>query len=112
VALNTAGITAILADGDAAVMWLAIGDGPTAGDQTSNERRQVVMSAAAGVLTIDTTPPLDYTGTPGAGATHGLFFSAEVAGTFYGFDALAGDQAFNAAGAYSVNAGTITGSST
>lgn len=111
-ALNQAGITALLTAGEAAVFWLAIGDGPTSGDQTSNERRLCVMDAAAGVLTIDTTPALAYTGTPAAGATHGLFFSLESGGTFYGFEELAGDQAFNAAGAYTVTAGTITGSST
>lgn len=111
-ALNTAGINAILQDGEAATIWLAIGNGSGSGNQTSNERRQCVMDAAGGVLTIDTTPPLEFTGAPGAGATHGLFYSAAIAGTFYGSQALAGDQTFNAAGAYTVTAGTITGSST
>lgn len=110
-ALNTAGITAILAAGEAAVVWVGIGDGPTAGDQTSNERRQLVMDAAAGVLTADTDPPLAYTGAPGAGATHGLYFSAATAGTFYGFEEISGDQAFNAAGEYEINSATFTGSS-
>jgi hypothetical protein len=112
VALNTAGINAILEAGEAAVVWVGIGDGPTAGDQTSNERRQLVMDAAGGVLTADTTPPLAFTGTAGAGATHGLYFSAAVAGTFYGFEEAAGDQTFNAAGEYEVTAATFTGSST
>jgi hypothetical protein len=112
VALNTAGITAILEAGEAAVVWLGIGDGPTAGDQTSNERQQLVWDAAAGVLTADTTPSLAFTGTAGAGATHGLFFSAAAAGTFYGSEETAGDQAFNASGQYSVTVATITGSST
>jgi hypothetical protein len=111
-ALNTAGITAFLVAGEAAVVWVAIGDGPTAGDQTSNERRQLIMDAAGGVITADTTPPLEFTGAPGAGATHGLYFSAATAGTFYGFEETAGDQAFNSAGAYQVTAATFTGSST
>jgi hypothetical protein len=110
--LNTAGITAILAAGEAAVVWVGIGDGPTSADQTSNERRQLVMDAVAGVLTADTDPPLAFTGTPGAGATNGLYFSAAAAGTFYGFEELAGDQTFNAAGTYEINAATFTGSST
>lgn len=111
-ALNTAGITAILQDGENAVVWLGIGNGSGSGNQTSNERRQLVMDSAGGVLTADTTPPLAYTGTPGAGATHGLYFSAATAGTFYGSQALTGDATFNAAGEYEVTAATITGSST
>lgn len=110
-ALNQAGITAILEAGEAAVVWVGIGDGPTAGDQTSNERRQLTMNAATGVLTA-TNVPLTYTGTALAGATHGLYFSAAVAGTFYGFEETSGDQAFNAAGEYEITAATITGSST
>jgi len=111
VALNTAGINAILEAGEAVVIWVGIGDGTTAGDQTSNERRQLVLDAAGGVLTADTDPPLAFTGTPGAGATHGLYFSASTGGTFYGFEELDGDQAFNAAGQYEVTAATFTGSS-
>jgi hypothetical protein len=110
-ALNTAGINAILDDGNEAVVWVAIGDGPTAGDQTSSARVQVTMSVAAGVITA-TGVPYAFTGTPLDGATHALFFSANAAGTFYGFDALSGDQAFNAAGEYDLTALTITGSST
>ena len=94
------------------MFWLAIGDGPTAGDQTSNERVQLVGTVSGGVLTWDTTPALAFTGAAAAGATHGLFFSASAAGTFYGFEELAGDQAFNAAGEYEVTAATLTGSST
>ena len=111
-ALNQAGITAILTAGEAAVVWVGIGNGSGSGNQTSNERRQLIWDAAAGVLTADTDPALAFTGTPGAGASHGLFFSAEVAGTFYGSQALTGDATFNAAGQYSVTAATITGSST
>jgi hypothetical protein len=110
-ALNTAGITAILEAGEAVTFWVAMGDGPTAGDQTSNERRQVTLNAVSGVLEA-TNEPLAYTGTPGAGATHGLFFNAAAAGTFYGFEEAAGDQAFNAAGEYNVTAFSVAGSST
>lgn len=108
--LNTAGINALLNDGNEAVFWMGIGDGPTAGDQTSNERRQLTLGLVDNVITV-TNVPLDYTGAAAAGATNGLFFSASSGGTFYGFDALSGDQAFNAAGEYSVTAATITGSS-
>ncbi len=108
--LNTAGINAILDDGNEAALYVAIGSGPTAGDQTSTARHQLTSSVAGGVITA-TGVPYAFTGTPGAGATHALLFSAATAGTFLGYEALTGDQAFNAAGAYNLTALTITGSS-
>lgn len=109
-ALNTAGVNAILDDGNEAVLYVAIGSGPTAGDQTSAARHQITSSVSGGVITA-TGVPYAFTGTPGAGATHALIFSAATAGTFYGFEALTGDQAFNAAGDYNLTALTVTGSS-
>lgn len=109
--LNTAGINAFLEDGNEAVVWVAVGDGPTSADQTSAQRRQLNSSVSGGVITA-TGVPYSYTGTPADGATHALFFSASTAGTFYGYDALTGDQAFNAAGEYDITSLTITGSST
>lgn len=109
--LNTAGINAILEDGNEAVIWVAVGDGQTAADQTSAQRRQLTSTVASGVITA-TGVPYAYTGTPGDGATNALFFSASTGGTFYGYDALSGDQAFNAAGEYDITALTVTGSST
>lgn len=108
--LNAAGINAFLEDGNEAVVWVAVGDGATSGDQTSNERVQLASSVAAGVITA-TGVPYAFTGTALAGATHALLFSASTAGTFYGFDAVSGDQAFNAAGEYNLTALTVTGSS-
>jgi hypothetical protein len=109
--LNTAGINAILEDGNEATIWVAIGDGPTAADQTSVARVQLASTVAAGVI-IATGVPYAFTGTPLDGATHALLFSAATAGTFYGYDALTGDQAFNAEGDYELLALTVTGSST
>lgn len=109
--LNTAGINAFLEDGNEAVVWVAIGDGQTSGDQTSAARVQLASSVASGVITA-TGVPYAFTGTPLDGATHALFFSASTAGTFYGYDAITGDQAFNASGDYNLTALTITGSST
>jgi len=109
--LNTAGINAVLEDGNEAVIWVGVGSGPNSGDQTSAQRRQLVSTVSGGVITA-TGVPYSYTGTPAAGATHALFFSASTGGTFYGFDALTGDQAFNASGEYDITALTITGSST
>lgn len=109
--LNTAGINAILDDGNEAVVWVAIGSGQNSGDQTSTSRVQLASTVAAGVITA-TGVPYAFTGTPGAGATHALFYSASTGGTFYGYDALTGDTTFNAAGEYDLTALTITGSST
>jgi hypothetical protein len=109
-ALNTAGINAFLEDGNEATVYVAIGDGPTSADQTSAARVALTSSVASGVITA-TSVPYAFTGTPGDGATHALLFSAPTAGTFYGFDALSGDQTFNAAGEYSLTSLTVTGSS-
>ncbi len=108
--LNTAGINAFLEDGNEAVVWVAIGSGPTSADQTSAARTQIASSVAGGVIAA-TGVPYAFSGTPGAGATHALLFSASTGGTFYGFDALSGDQNFNSAGTYSLTSLTITGTS-
>jgi hypothetical protein len=111
VPLNTAGINALLEDGNEAVFYVAVGDGTTSADQTSAARHLLASSVAAGVVTA-TGVPYTFTGTPGDGATHALLFSAATAGTFYGSQALSGDQTFNASGDYNITALTITGSST
>lgn len=108
--LNTAGINAFLEDGNEAVVYVAIGSGPTAGDQTSGARVQLTSTVSGGVITA-TGVPYAFTGTPGAGATHALLFSAPTGGTFYGFDQLTGDTAFNASGQFNLTSLTITGSS-
>lgn len=110
-ALNTAGINAFLEDGNEAVVWVAIGSGATSSDQASAARVQLTSTVSGGVITA-TGVPYAFTGTPNGAATHALFFSASTAGTFYGFDALTGDQTFNASGDYNLTALTITGSST
>lgn len=108
--LNTAGISAILEDGNDAGIWIAIGDGPTAADQVSTARVQLISAVTAAVITA-TGVPYAFTGTPDAPATHALLFSAATGGTFYGFDLLDGDETFNSAGSYELTALTITGSS-
>ena len=109
--LNAAGINALMDDGNEAVVWVGVGDGQTSGDQTSNERVQVVMGAPSGGVITATGVPYSFTGTAAAGATNALFFSASTAGTFYGFKALTGDAAFNASGEYQIDSLTITGTS-
>lgn len=108
--LTTAGINALLDDGNEATIWVAIGDGETSGDEVSAARVQLTSTVSGGAITA-TGVPYEFTGTPSAAATHALFFSASTSGTFYGFDALSGDQAFNASGEYEITALTITGSS-
>jgi hypothetical protein len=112
VGLNAAGIAAVLAAGESVTMFAGVGDGATAGDQTSAARVALTFDVVGVVLTAQGGPPVaEYTGDPGAGATHVLLFSAAAAGTFYGFDQLTGDTTFNAAGAYGLTSLTITGSS-
>lgn len=109
--LNTAGINAVLEDGNEAVIWTAIGSGPLAANQTSSARVQLTSTVASGVITA-TGVPYAFTGAAGAGATHVLFFSASTSGTFYGYDELTGDTTFNASGNYNLTSLTLTGSST
>lgn len=109
--LNNAGIDAILNDGNEATVYAGVGSGPNSGDQTSTARILLTLGAPSATVITVTNVPLSFSGTPAAGATHVLFYSASTAGTFYGFKALTGDQAFNAAGAYEITALTLTGSS-
>jgi hypothetical protein len=66
--------------------------------------------ATGGDLTITNK---NFTGGAASGAcTHVGFWTASTAGTFGGFQALTGDQTFNAAGEYTITSLTVTGAST
>jgi hypothetical protein len=66
-------------------------------------------TAANGDLTVTN---IDFTGGAASGAaTHVGFWSAATSGTFGGYQALTGDQAFNAAGEYTITSLTVDGSS-
>ena len=66
--------------------------------------------AANGDLTITNK---NFTGGAANGpATHVGFWSAITGGTFYGSQALTGDQTFNSAGEYTITSLTVNGSST
>jgi hypothetical protein len=114
-ALNAAGLQAFNEDGNNMVLYAAIGSSTTSGSQTStgpaSGRIACTLGAASNaspsVITV-TNVPMSFTGAAAAGATNVLFFSAASAGTFYGFQALTGDAAFNAAGQYDITALTIT----
>ena len=82
-----------------------------AGSNQSTAARQAAgwATAANGDIAIGST--LSFTGGAASGpATHVGFWSALTGGTFYGWQALTGDQAFNAAGEYNVTALTLAGS--
>lgn len=106
--LNNAGLDALLDNGNEAVFWAAIGNGPTAEDQTSNERIQLILGAPLDGISTVTNVPLSFTGTPAEGATKVLLFSQQVGGTFYGDEDLIGDQEFNSSGEYQITSLTIT----
>ncbi len=107
---NTAGVTALLDDGSAAVLYAAIGDGPTAADQVSTNRVLIAWSDAADAGLEASGLPYNFSGPDSAAATHLLIFSASSGGTFYGFCELDGDQAFNAAGQFRITELTLTAS--
>jgi hypothetical protein len=85
--------------------------GTTGTSETTAGRQGIVWDAAAnGDLTLTGTEA--FTGGAASGAcTYVGLWSASTGGTFYGGFPLVGDQTFNAAGEYTLNDITITGSS-
>lgn len=72
----------------------------TGSNRTAAAAQAVVSTAAAGVITV---PGASFTGGAASGAcTHIGFWHGDPAGAgvFRGWEALSGDQAFNAAGEY------------
>lgn len=109
--LNTAGITALLDDGNETVLYFAIGDGPTSADEVSSGRLSVTLSAPdADSVIAATNLPLEFEGANGGAATHLLVFSALTDGTFYGSVPLDGDTAFSPSGRLQIIEFTLTGS--
>lgn len=109
--LNAAGLQAWNEDGNDGTWWVAVGSSTTSGSQTSAARVQATWGTptnASPSVVSATNVPMAFTGTPAAGATNALFFSASTAGTFYGFQGLTGDAAFNAAGNYQISALTFS----
>lgn len=108
--LNTAGLTAILDDGNEAVIYLACGSGANFTDQNSAARVLLTSTVSGGVLTA-TSVPYAFTGTPVAAITHVLLFSAATGGTFYGSQPLAVAAAFNGSGNFSLTSFLLAGTS-
>ena len=76
--------------------------------ECTSARQAVTCTSAGGVVTI---PQTAFTGVAASGPVVALgYWSAATAGVFYGYNLLAGDQTANAAGQYTVNVSTITGS--
>lgn len=68
------------------------------------------ITSSGGVLTM---PSKSFTGIASNGAVGYLgFWSALTGGIFYGYEAITGDATANAAGQYTVSAGTVTPSAT
>lgn len=110
--LNNAGLDALLNDGNEAVFYAAIGSGSASGNENSAARVALTLGAPSGGVITVSNVPLAFTGTPAAGATHCLLFSAATTGTFYGYEPLTGDAAYNAEGDYEITALTITATGT
>lgn len=106
--LNTAGINALMDQGNEAAFYVALGSGPLAGNQVSAARVALTSTVAGGVITA-TNVPYAFTGTPSAPATNALLFSAPTGGTFCGFEALGGDQVFSPSGHFQITALTLAG---
>lgn len=109
--LNTAGIqvgaAAIAADINKIRLHTA---SPEASSGTANlttaADKTVACTASNGVVTV---PSTNFTGgAAGGAATHVSFWNGA---NYRGYDSLVGDQAFNAAGEYTVTGVTISGTS-
>lgn len=109
--LNTAGIELGAVGIAAGITHIQVhSDTPDASgsNECSSSREAVTCTATNGVVTI---PQTDFTGIAASGAVKALgYWSAATGGTFYGYNLLTGDQSANAAGEYTVNESTITGS--
>ena len=86
---------------------------PNASGSNESTAARVAASwpaASGGDLTVTNK---NFTGGAASGAcTHVGFWTASSGGTFHGYQALTGDQTFNAAGEYTITSLTVNGSST
>lgn len=82
----------------------------TGSNESSATRLAANWDTAANGDMLLTTDAAFTGGAASGAATHVGFWSAVSAGTFYGYLPLTGDQTFNAAGEYTLDAITISGS--
>lgn len=110
--LNTAGIQVGAAAIAGAITHVSLHTDTTLTSETAESaagREPATVTATGGVVTV---PSTDFTGgTPSGPVRRVGYWSAATGGTFYGSDLLVGDQAFNAAGEYTLTSAAITGTS-
>lgn len=110
--LNTAGIqlgaAAIAAGIDHLSLHTAAPDG-TGSNLSSAGKVAVTCTASNGVVNI---PQTAFTGGASSGPVAAVGYWGSGGTVWLGYDDPTGDTAFNAAGQYTVNASTITGSAT
>jgi hypothetical protein len=97
--------------GAAGYLSLHSGDpGSSGSHETSAAREQVSWPSASGGS--GKVTDVKFTGGAASGAcTHVGLWSASSGGTFYGSEALSGDQSFNSQGEYTVTSATIADTS-
>jgi hypothetical protein len=112
-ALNTAGIqlgAAAIAAGITFIqLHTAAPDATGNTNVTTAGRKACTLTATGGNISL--SAQVAFTGGAANGpVTHVSYWSASTGGTYYGSQALTGDQTFNSAGEYTVTALTINGS--
>lgn len=110
--LNSAGIelgATAIASGIKYIQLHSATPSNSGSNECSSSRESISATSTAGVVNI---PQTAFTGVAVSGPVGFLgYWSAATGGTFFGYNELAGDQNANASGEYTVNASTITGSS-
>lgn len=95
-----------------AALYTALPNAAGTTNVATSARQPITWVTAANgdmVATVD----LNFTGGAASGpCTYVGFWSAATSGTYYGEQALTGDQTFNAAGEYTLTGITITGTAT
>lgn len=102
------GATAMQGAATHASIHTATPDGTGSNESTAARQAITWVTASGGDMVA--TADLAFTGGTASGdALYVGLWSASTAGTFYGYFPLTGDQAFNAAGEYTLTGITVTG---
>jgi len=112
--LNTAALTiaagAVQAQATHAQLYTA--EPNSAGTSNASQAPRQALTWATATADMTLASDVEFTGGESSGpCTHIGLWTDASSGDFLGYFALSGDQAFNADGAYTVTAGTISGSS-
>jgi len=88
---------------------LAAADPGATGTNAAAAARQAVTWGTVSAGDFTSSAAVNFTGgTPNGPVTHVTFWSAATGGTYYGSQALTGDNTFNSAGEYTVSSVSIT----